>query len=550
MHRDGAVPMKISFLQACGLRAVLAVLLLAAMPALLTGCGGAPEDPLRIVAGSESKEIEQIIKDVARANGFSVEMQYLGSVDMMLELQGEDFAWDAVLPANSMWIRLGDEERRRVSDEASIMRSPVVFGVKRSKAEELGWIGKDVTVDDILGAVRQGKLRFAITSATQSNSGASAYMGFLYALAGEPAMLETKDLESPELREKVKALLQGVERSSGSSGWLKEMFLARYDKLDGMFNYESMLIAANKALLERGQEVLYAVYPTDGLAIADSTLGFVNKPGNEHKKEWFRALRDGLLQPEAQQKIFQTGFRTALIGMNPENVDKNVYNPEWGIDLERTISPIPWPTAEVIRQALALYQGGLRKPSFTVYLLDVSGSMKGPGLSELKKAMGNLLDQKLAARHMLQASDQDVTVVIPFNDRYFEALHVVGNAPEELEKLLAEVQNLQAGGGTNIYLPVMRAMQLFAQQGMKLNDYLPSIILLTDGRSNNGSLQDVQGYWRELEAPFELPPVFGVTFGNADDSQLEELAHYTVSRVFDGRKHGLVQAFRQAKGYN
>jgi len=511
---------------------------------------GQSKDPLRIVAGSESKEIEHIIRDVADDNGFDVEMHYLGSVDMMLELQKAEFPFDAVLPANSMWIRLGDEDRHRVSGEASIMRSPVVFGVKRSRAQELGWIDRDVTVDDILGAVRQQGLRFAITSATQSNSGASAYMGFLYALSGEPDMLEMDDLQSSELRERIQALLEGVERSSGSSGWLKEMFLQRYDRLDGMFNYESMIIAANRELVERGQEPLYAIYPVDGLAIADSTLGFVNLPDNAHKKQWFEKLRDGLLAPQSQERIFETGFRTALIGMNPENVDTSVFNPEWGIDLERTISPIPWPAAPVIRKSLAMYQTTFRKPSFTVYLLDVSGSMKGQGLQEMKQAMAGLLDQQQASRHMLQASDRDISIVIPFNDRFFEAEHVKGNDPEKMSQLLKKVEDLQAGGGTNIYLPVMRALQLFKQQGPELQAYLPSIILLTDGRSNSGSLQDVTRFWQEMEATFELPPVFGVTFGEADDSQLEELAEFSVSRVFDGRKHGLVQAFRQAKGYN
>lgn len=533
-------------------RGVLAAfLLLVALAALcLSGCQSTPQEALRIVAGSESKEIEHIIKDVAEEHGFAVEMHYKGSVDMMLELQAEEFPYDAVLPANSMWIRLGDEGRRRVSGEASIMRSPVVFGLKRSKARELGWIDKDVTVDDILAAVRQDKLHFAITSATQSNSGASAYMGFLYALAGEPEMLELADLEKPELSEKIQDLLKGVERSSGSSGWLKDMFLQRYDKLDGMFNYESMIIAANRQLVSEGKEPLYAIYPTDGQAIADSTLGFVNKPGNKHKKEWFQMLRDGLLKPDPQKRIFETGFRTALIGMNPENVDKSVYNPDWGIDLERTISPIPWPAAPVIRKALALYQTSFRKPSFTVYLLDVSGSMKGQGLLELKEAMAGLLDQQRASRHMLQASNKDISIVIPFNDRFFEAEYVTGNDPEQMQELLGKVENLQAGGGTNIYLPVMRAMQIFQQQGDTLQKFLPSIILLTDGRSNSGSLNDVKKYWQKQNPPFELPPVFGVTFGKADEEQLEELAHYTVSRVFDGRKHGLTKAFRQAKGYN
>ena len=44
-------------------------------------------------------------------------------------------------------------------------------------------------------------------------------------------------------------------------------------------------------------------------------------------------------------------------------------------------------------------------------------------------------------------------------------------------------------------------------------------------------------------------PVFSIMFGDADETQLEELAQYTNARVFDGREN-LTEAFRSVKGYN
>ena len=44
-------------------------------------------------------------------------------------------------------------------------------------------------------------------------------------------------------------------------------------------------------------------------------------------------------------------------------------------------------------------------------------------------------------------------------------------------------------------------------------------------------------------------PIFGITFGDADRSQLDALANATGARVFDGSKD-LVAAFRSARGYN
>jgi Ca-activated chloride channel family protein len=163
----------------------------------------------------------------------------------------------------------------------------VVFAIRRGKAAELGWVGRSVRVRDLLEAIRAGRLTFMMTSATQSNSGASAYLGFLYALAGNPEVLSSADLSSESLKRDIRDLLAGINRSSGSSGWLKDLFLA--SNYDAMVNYESVVIEANQELTRQGREPLYALYPVDGVVIADSPLGYVGH-GDAHKEEYFRKL--------------------------------------------------------------------------------------------------------------------------------------------------------------------------------------------------------------------------------------------------------------------
>jgi Ca-activated chloride channel family protein len=106
------------------------------------------------------------------------------SVDSSLLLQsGTNVPYDAVWPANSLRLELGDVHRV-VKHARSIHRSPVVFANRKPIAPQLGWVNNpDVTVQDFLAAAEAGEFRFAMTSATQSNSGASAYLGFQYALA-------------------------------------------------------------------------------------------------------------------------------------------------------------------------------------------------------------------------------------------------------------------------------------------------------------------------------------------------------------------------------
>lgn len=525
----------------------------------LTGCDNAKESTsskpqpaqkkvaqtLSIISGSENQGLEPLIKEFARQQGAQINLHYSGSIDMTLSLseKGVNIPYDAVWPANSLWITLGDAQKV-VKHTESIMRSPVVLGVRQKVAQRLGWIGEPITVSDILTAAKAGELRFAMTSATQSNSGCSAYIGFLYAMAGRPDMLQIDHLNNPELQDKVRNLLSRVDRSSGSSGWLKETVVKHYDRFQGMFNYEAMIIEANQELIQMGREPLYAVYPTDGIMIADSPLGYVDK-GNPSKEALFKKLQAYLLSDDVQKRIMDMGRRTGIVGMSLESADKQIFNPDWGIEADRIISPVPTPDEDVIRKALDLYQVSLRKPSCTAYVVDVSGSMQGQGLNDLKAALTMLLDSDQAKRYMLQSSARDVHLIIPFNSAPMSGIKAEGNAPETLNRLLAYVQGLQSGGGTNIYAAAAQALHQFSAL-KNLEDYFPAIILMTDGRSK-GDINLLQKTIDTLPAGADIP-IFSITFGNADESQLKAISDITIGRVFSGQN--LVKAFRKAKGYN
>ena len=112
-----------------------------------------------------------------------------------------------------------------VKNSKSTSINPVVFGIKKSKAQELGFIDKEVYTKDILNAIRENKLKFSMSSPTQTNTGASAYLGFVSTLAGNPEVLTEKDLENDQLKKELTQLYTGMARSSGSDEFLEEMFL-------------------------------------------------------------------------------------------------------------------------------------------------------------------------------------------------------------------------------------------------------------------------------------------------------------------------------------
>ena len=523
---------------------------------LLTGCGGAPGEPqaeeqsqdtsseilkadgtIRILSGSENEELEAVIDECSQATGVEIEMDYKGSVDIMRALENGAEEYDAVWPASSIWLSMGDVNHL-VKHSQSISMTPVVFGIRDSLAEELGFKGKDVSVKDILAAIQGGKMSFCMTSATQSNSGASAYIGFLYALLGKQEGMTAEDLQGEQLRADITELLGGVERSSGSSDWLKDLFLK--EDYDAMVNYECLIIDANRQLESEGKEPLYIVYPYDGLSIADSPLGYVDH-GDSQKEEAFQAVQQYLLSKEAQSEIEATGRRISANGVSDEN--KDVFNEEWGVDTERILSPIQMPDADVLMEALNLYQTSFKMPSLNIYCLDFSGSMEGTGETQLKDAMSQILLQENASRTFLQANAGEVNEVIFFDNTILDIERAADDSDEALAQLYQKVADFQIAGGTDIYNAAAQA--LAEASSYDLEKYTPAIILMTDGVSDY-NYQTFQEAWDTLGIDV---PVFSITFGAADPTQLEELAEATGGRVFDGTQD-LTEAFRSVKGYN
>jgi Ca-activated chloride channel family protein len=468
-------------------------------------------------------------------------MRFAGSLDIGLSLRpGQELTVDAVWPASSVWIDLYDSERR-VHDLRSIYQTPVVLGVRLSKARELGWIGRPVRMNDILRAVDSGRLTFLMTSATQSNSGASAYLAMLAAALNSPDAMTPEQLDDPRARDVVRRMLRGVARSSGSSGWLGELY--RETAIDGhpydaMWNYEAVLKETNDALRQHNIEPLYAIYPEEGASVADAPLGYVSRGQPEKTEHFFQELQAYLTGPEAQAEIARHGRRIPLGRARVLPAE-----PQWNFDPARLVTAVPTPDPVVIRHALTLYQEALRRPSLTVLCLDFSGSMRGDGERQLQEGMRFLFTPDLAGEALVQWSPRDRIFIMPFSDTVTEVTSG-GGEPEEQARLLAFVAAQQAGGGTDMYACGRQA--LAAMQGdLKAGGHLPAIVMMTDGRSQG----DADAFLAEWRKDGHAVPVFGVTFGDADRDQLDRLARETRARVFDGSK-SLAQAFRSTRGYN
>ncbi len=157
------------------------------------------ETELLVLAGSELKDIEPLLPKIAQATGIQLRLQYAGTLEAVERLQsseGVDVAW----LASNRYAMLIPAVKERVVVSERTMLTPVVLGIKASKARELHWVDNPkVTWKDIAEAANQGKFTFAMTSPSSSNTGFSGLLGLAAALSGKGDALEEKDIDAKHL---------------------------------------------------------------------------------------------------------------------------------------------------------------------------------------------------------------------------------------------------------------------------------------------------------------------------------------------------------------
>lgn len=495
------------------------------------------DNTFKLISSTENQDLESFLMDFANKENINLEIDYAGTIDIMQKLNnGEEY--DAVWASNSIWLYMLDSSKVSVSDSKSTSINPVVFGITEQKARELNFVDRDIYTKDIVDAIKNGNLKFSMSNPTQTNTGATAYLGMLTTLAGNPEVLREENLQDENLKNELISLFSGLERSSGSEDFLEELFLN--GNYEAVVTYEFSIINMNKKLEEQGKEPLYILYPIDGVSISDSPLAFI-KQGDGEKEDFFKKLQEYILSSEGQNLLASKGRRTWFGGINNE-VDQTVFNKEWGIDTTKYIVPVKYPNTEIIKEALSIYQTELRKPVHTVFCLDYSGSMAGSGYSQLKQAMEYILNEEKASENLLQFSEKDKITVIPFNGKVLNVWNT--NNGIDTQNLIDNIATLKPSGATNIYDTAIRALEELSTED--LNIYNTSIILMTDGMSNTGKFSDLSNYYKNLKKDI---PIYSIMFGSAYEQELGNIAELTNSKVFDG-KVDLLQAFKEVRGYN
>ena len=477
-----------------------------------------------------------MLPDLERATGVRLHFSYSGTLAGIDRLNaGEQF--DAVWFSHAKYLVLNDASTSRVKAQEKIMLSPVVLGVKRSVAHKFGWDAKSPTWAEIAQRAKAGEFKYAMTNPTASNSGFSAVIGVAAALAGTASALTAKDIDPERLR----AFFNGQSLTAGSSGWLAEAYVRDQDALDGIINYESILLSLDKG----GQlhEPLTLVFPNEGIVTADYPLVLLSSA----KRAMFDTVVAYFKSAAVQRRIMETTYRRPVnqqVPLSAEFPNKLIVELDFPSDLD------------AINGILFTYLNAARRPAHSIFVLDVSGSMRGRRLDQLKSSLLTLAgDDSTLTGRFARFQERERVTLISFSSAPNPPTTVsIGSAGAGLQTSLQEVRHyadgLEAEGGTAIYESLAAAYRFAVDAARADTSRYASIVLMTDGENNEGmSADDFRRYYATLPPAAKRIKVFPILFGEARQQQLAGIAELTGGRMFDGTKGSLAAVFKEIRGY-
>lgn len=498
------------------------------------GTAGGSRADLRILAGSELKDLAPDIEAAARTAGVKVELSYSGTLDMVDRINaGEDF--DAILPPNGAYPSLALTKKPLAKER--LFYSRVTLGLKRSRAQALGWDRAAPTWADIAKAAKEGKLTYAMTNPTSSNTGMSA----LFAVASSIAK-KTEDLSAEEVdRQALQDFLRGQKLTAGSSGWLADSYLREQDRLDGLVNYEAVLLRLNERSDLR--EPLVLIYPQDGVISADYPLMLLQEAKREPYNQLVAALKSEAFQSNALSRAY-------LRPANPSAVRSGKLPND-------AVAELSFPNRlEVIDSVLLAYQGELRRPATSIYLLDVSGSMKGDRIEQLRKSLEVLTGAETSSvsARFVRFQNRERVVLLSFTHEPGQPVALSFEDPATQTSMFSRVHDyamhLEADGGTAIYSALQRAYELARAEQQRDPERFVSVVLLTDGKNTQGtSYDEFRVGLSAAQASGGTVRTFPIVFGEANSRELEDVARLTGGRAFEGRNVNLAGVFKEIRGY-
>jgi Ca-activated chloride channel homolog len=479
----------------------------------------------RILAGSELKDVADKVTAFGQSQGVTVQLTFTGSLDAVDTLS-DNHNFDAVWLSHGKYLRLVPGVKEQVKQSEKTMYSRVVLGVKPEKAKELGWKSGKVTWKEVTADAKSGKFHFAMTNPSGSNSGFVTLVGVASELSGKGDALQEGDIPDGALKD----FFSGMTVTSGSSGDLADKFKADISKADAIVNYESVIQG-----LKQSGVALDVIVPKEGVITADYPLMLLSQ---SKQADFYAKLVAFLREDSTQDWLAKNTFRSPLKGSGSDEVTNE----------------LPFPgNLKVVDAILRGFLDTYSKPATSYFVLDVSGSMEGPRMNDMKASVGALAkgDGSVSGRFST-FRDREVVGITAFSGivHDLQEYPLTGSAAENSQKLqqaAAYVQSLVPEDSTAIY-DALLSVYPRAQAQLKKGDRTVSIVLLTDGENNKGArLNDFLNAIQSMGGP--KVPVYGILYGEANSADMQQLTQATGGRMFDARKQSLKKVLKAIRAY-
>ena len=483
-------------------------------------------------------------------------------------------------PAASSWgqilnQRLADAGQPSMvtDDPVSFMLTPLVIAMPRPMAEVLGWPDADIGWADIAalatspdgwgahGRPEWGQFRLGKTNPNFSTSGLSALISQTYAATGKTRDLSSEDLNAAATEE----LARQVESSVVHYGDITMTFLNnwyRTDRAGTSMQYVSAVAVEEKSLIDynlgnpdgvlepgevpRAPRIpLVAIYPSEGTLYSDNPLYVLDAPWvSDEQAAAAEAFINFVQLPTNQTQVLEYGFRPGNpdVGLARPITAANGVNPNQPSTLLQTPSP------PVMIDLLDKWKQQ-RKGARVMLVLDVSGSMAEPADTADPNGPTKLdLAKQATIEALSEFNDTDQVGLRVFttgmgpdgSSGYMDLLEVQPMSTNR-EALANRIREQVPLNGTPLYEATASAF------GYMENTYDPelinAVVLLTDGRNEDGDISDDQRQLQELVTSLQQATqgevstpvrIFPIAYGQAADmATLTQIAEASNAAAYD-----------------
>jgi Ca-activated chloride channel homolog len=490
----------------------------------------------------------------ASGKAIIIDAKSFGSGEASAAILDGSFKANVYSPASTAYLALLDDQWRASHNNKvlaptsePLVLSPIVIAMWKPMAEALGWPTKDIGWADIikvskdpkgwaaLGHPEWGAFKLGHTHPEYSNSGLLAVLAEAFAAAGKTRGLTRADLEAPKTRAYIHSIEDAIVHYGKSTGLFTDQMLDHGPSyMSAAITYENLVIESY-GKQTKAPFPLVAIYPVEGTFWSDHPFAVLdNETTGPDEKAAAQQLLAFLKAKPQQQSALDLGFRPA----DPTLAIAAPVDAAHGVDPKQPQTLLELPAVDVLTALLEAWRAQ-KKSADVMIVFDRSGSMNGEPMNEAKAG----------AKAFIQGlGDRDSLAILFFSDSVDPAL------PPELlatarPKLMQQVDNTFAGGGTALYEAVASAYDTMLARAKKNPGQIHAIVVMTDGKDESSrlSLEDLDKRFNPENAPVKI---FTIAYGDsADPTVLQSIASAAQGTSVKGSASTIVEVYRDLSAF-